>query len=145
MMAVAQGPRVTPTGHDSIPQSQSVKPSFKLFPGYIASFGSAVVEGGVEPVRYLKVDILNPEIWRNLADKKQNIIDNNKFIYFKLDAQDNKLLEIGIHIAMCKKIEEFKLEKIRLGDSIRDENPKMVAMNDTSYERMKRSHLSLLA
>lgn len=150
MMAVGQSPTVPPPSHDSIAQPQSVKPSFKIIPGYIASFGLALVEGiteseSLEAVKYLKVDILNPEIWKNhTIERRKNIINEHKFIYFKLDATDNSLLEVGIHFAMCKKIEEFKLEKIRLGDSIRDENPKMVVVKDTGYARLLKMYLPLL-
>ncbi len=139
MMAVTQEPRVIPTSHDSIPQ-----PNFKISPGYITKCGAAIVEESVDQVKYLGIDILNQENWDQLANHKQYIIDNHRFIYLKLDGEDNSLLGIGIHVSMCKKIEELKLTKILIGDSVLDQTPNIQAMDDKAYDRMLKTYLPML-
>ncbi len=141
MMTVVQSPIITSTQN-----GEPRKPSYLISPGYIPNVGSVSIDnnGTLEKVQVLGINGLTKENWASLRNERQRIIDNHEFIYLKIDLNNNQLIQIGIHISMCKKIAEWGITKVLFGDGILSQTPNIQAMDDTSYDKMIKMYLPKL-
>ncbi len=139
MMTLVQDPVATSR------ESQPTQPRFMISPGYMQGVTFAHDEATPEKtIKVMMVNLLDKAKWADLGENQRVVMDNRRLTYMKIDLSNNKVVEIGMHILTCKKVEEWGATEV-IWDSGGVLTPKIVAMNDTSYARMQKSHLSLLS
>lgn len=121
--------------------SSQTQSKYVMAPCYITSAKVAVRIS--ETTNALGINFLTPKIWADLGKEEQkNIIDNHRFVYAKVDINNKIIYEFGMHISICKKIEELKLEQIILDKKIL--NVDIQAVYDKSYSNMLKTFLPQL-
>ena len=118
------------------PLSSTVKTNYKLVPGYI--FGTAFVDisESEKQVFSLAMVALNKQTWAGLSDsQKKEVIETNRFVYLKLNDK-SEVVDIGIHMAKCKAIEELGLSRVMMGQILLPKDISITAIPATSYANM---------
>lgn len=132
-----------PSGHQFIQEKITIlppaKPSYRLCPGHVDLVGRVVVElddGEEKSIQVTVIRELTKKTWANIDDsRKETIINDHDLIYFKTD-QNGNIVEIGMHVSTCRKMDEWGIKRIIFGACILPPDTLVRALPDTSYANM---------
>lgn len=135
---VTSAPAPISSSTPTIKPEATKKPSFLFMPGHIAHKGTFQVpsekEGKHIEYNGILTRSLMKDSWASKGEKLQKeIIGNKNFIYIKINKETLEAVEIGIHINMCKKMQQANLERIFCGGKLLPKDFPVSALSEGTY------------